>query len=106
LLSTVVEIALDPASLLIAGLHDARARRSQLSAGRPQFGVQPLVFQCEPRRGADCLHKFALFRKAGVVEDRSDRPAFVLDRRGDLSLRCRIDPRRPTFGVYVSALVW
>ena len=48
----------------------------------------------------------ALLGKVGVMEDRSDRPSFVLDGGSDLPLRGRIDAHRLAFGVDVGVLVW
>ena len=73
----------------VAGVHDARARSSELSDCCPQFGVEPFVFQGERRGGADCLHELPLLCQAGGVDDRGDAPALVLDGCGDLSLWCR-----------------
>ena len=49
LLGAVVEVALEPPALGVAGLDDAGARRAQLLELRAHLGLQPLVLEREPR---------------------------------------------------------
>ena len=53
LLGAVVEVALEPAPLVVAGLDDARARGAQLLEPGAQLGLQPLVLERERGRRAD-----------------------------------------------------
>ena len=100
-----MEVAFEPPALHVAGRHDPRSRRAQLVEVRAQLGVEPLVLEGECRRGPNGLHVLVLLCKGAVVEDRAHPPAFVLDDRGDLSLRRRIDPHRPADGIDVRILV-
>ena len=72
LLCAVVEVALEPAALLVAGLHDPRARLPQLGELRAQLGLKPLVLEREPRSRAGRLEQRRLVEQHRVVDDRGE----------------------------------
>ena len=81
LLRAVVQIALEPAALGVAGGHDALAGRLHL--GEPSLGLlqQALVLERHRRRRADRLDHLRIVVERGVVDERRHLPAVVLDRR-------------------------
>ena len=83
LLRAVVQVALEPAALGVAGRDDALARRLHL--GEPGLGLreQTLVLQRHRRRGADRLDHLRVVVERRVVDDR--RHLAALDAR---SARC------------------
>ena len=82
LLGAVVQVALEPAALVVGRLHDPRARGAQLLDLRPQLGVEPLVLERERGRCADRLGSAPVLVERSVVDDRADRLALALDRAG------------------------
>ena len=81
LLGPVVQVALEPAALGVAGGDDPLARRLHL--GQPSLGLgqQPLVLQRHRRRGTDRLDHLRVVVERRVVDDRGDLAAVALDRR-------------------------
>ena len=93
LLGAVVEVALDPAPLRVAGLDDPRPRGAQLLDLGPQLGVELLVLGAE--RGGDLLGPADPRAQqaqqegegeGGEDDDRGDVGA-VFDRLGDAESR-------------------
>ena len=68
LLGAVVEVALEPAPLGVAGLDDPRARRAQIMELGQHLGLQPFVLEREPDGGADLA--LELGDRHGVRDDR------------------------------------
>ena len=79
LLGAVVEVALDPAARVVAGGDQPGARGAQLLVAGAQLGVEALVAQREPGRRAGRAHELGLLEQRGVVDDRGDRRAVVVD---------------------------
>ena len=79
-LGAVVQVALEPAALVVAGLDEPRARRAQLHHARAQLGVEALVLQQQGGRRAGGADRLVL-RERAVVHDRGDPPAVALDLR-------------------------
>jgi hypothetical protein len=80
LLGAVVEVALEPAALLVARPHDPRSRLSDLGELHAELCVQALVLEREPRRRADRLEQRRLVEKDRIVDDRGQVGADVGDR--------------------------
>ena len=80
LLCPVVEIALEPAPLDLAGGDDAVARLAQLAQRVPPARFELGVLLREQRDRAGGLQQLGLFGELGVVDDRRGRPAVALDR--------------------------
>ena len=74
LLGAVVEVALEPPPLGVAGLDDARPRRAQLLEPRARLRLQPLVVEREPGGGADLLEQTGIVEQLGRG-GRARRPA-------------------------------
>ena len=72
LLGAVVQIALEPAPLLVAGRDDPRARGTQLHQLRAQLRLQPLVLERQPCRRARRLEQPRPLEQRGVVHERRD----------------------------------
>ena len=70
LLGAVVQVALEPAALGVAGRDDALARRLQLGEPRLGLGVQALVLERDRRRGADRLDQLGVVVERRVVDER------------------------------------
>ena len=78
LLRTVVQVAFEPAALLIAGADDPRPRRAQLTHARPQLSPQSLVCERDSGGGDNRLEQLSLVRQRGVVDDRSNTLTVLL----------------------------
>ena len=78
-LRAVVQVALEPAPLVVAGAHEPRARRAQLLDPRPQLRGEALVLERERRRGARRADELGLVGERGIVLDRGDPAALQLD---------------------------
>jgi hypothetical protein len=74
-----VQVALEPAALAVAGLHDPCARRSQLGEARQQFGVQPLILERERGGANDGAQQPGVLEQHRVMDERGDEPALVND---------------------------
>ena len=74
LLGAVVQVALEPAALGVAGLDGARARGAQLLELRARLRLQPLVVERQPGGRADLLER-ARDRRADRRGARARRPA-------------------------------
>ena len=81
LLRAVVQVALEPPALGVAGRDDPLARRLQLGEPRLGLRVQALVLERDRRRGADRLDQLGVVVERGVVDERGDLAAVALDRR-------------------------
>ena len=73
LLRAVVEVALEPPPLLVAGADDAGSRGAQLGELRAQLRLQPLVLEREPGGRAGRGEQRAPLEQRGVVDERRDR---------------------------------
>ena len=80
LLGAVVEVALDPAARVVAGLDDAHARDPQLLDAGAQVGLQPLVVDRQRGAGGGGVDELGPGVELGVVDDRGDAAAVALDR--------------------------
>ena len=75
LLGAVVEVALEPLPLGVAGLDDARARSAQLLEPRPHLGLEALVLEREPGGRGHLVHELLVVEESGRVrEHRHDPP--------------------------------
>ena len=106
LLSAVVQVALEPAALGVAGVHDARTGGAELLELRSHLGLELLVLDGNAGRGQDLLQESRLLEQANVVherrnwgipaQERSDRSARAggqLDRvAGSVHVRVRLRP--------------
>ena len=82
LLGAVVEVALEPPALGVAGLDDPRARRAQLvAAGASASACEPLVLDGQPRGGADLALQLGGRERRRVVDDDRELAAVAHDRR-------------------------
>ena len=72
LLGTVVQVALQPAPLLIARTHDPRPRLAQLGKLRAQLGLQPLILHGEACGRPGRLEERRLIQQDRVVDDRRE----------------------------------
>ena len=93
LLGAVVEVALEPPPLGVAGLDDARARGAHLGELGAQLGLQARVLQREARRGADRLDELGVVEQRRVVDERGEALAVVLEHR-DRSARLVVEVER------------
>jgi hypothetical protein len=78
LLGAIVQVAFQPPSFAVAGLHDADARGTQLVQLGERLGLQPLVLQRQPDGGAELALQVG--QRRGVGDDRD--PAAVANQRG------------------------
>ena len=92
LLRAVMEIALDPAALLVRRGDDARPRLLHRLELRPDLGMEARVHEREARRGGDRLDELRLLAQRRVVDEHGQRLALVLD-PGHRARRAR--PREP-----------
>ena len=83
-----MQVALDPPALGLRRLDDPRARRAQLLEPGAQLGLQALVLQREPGRGARGGDELGLVGQRRVVDERGDPPA----RRARTSVTVRSGP--------------
>ena len=81
LLRAVVEVALEPPSLVVRRAHDPGARGTQLAHTRLEPRLQALVLQPQRCRAAGCAHDRRVVGERRVVDQRSDSPAVRLDLR-------------------------
>ena len=81
LLRAVVEVALEPPALGVAGRDDTRARGAHLGELRPQLGLQAGVLDREPSGGANRLEQLAILVQERVVLERGEALAAVLEHR-------------------------
>ena len=72
LLGAVVEVALEPPPLVVAGLDDPRPRGAKLRELGAQLGLQPLVLEREPRCRARQHRASPAGRRIRVVHDRCE----------------------------------
>ena len=82
LLGAVVEVALEPLALLLAGLDHARARALELLQLRLELDLQAPVLERDPRRRADRLQQLRLLVERGVVDEGRQMSAVAVD-QGD-----------------------
>jgi hypothetical protein len=83
LLGAVMEVALDPPSLLVARRDDAGAGLLYERELRTQLCLEPSVLESQVGGGSDCVHELALLLEGRVVYERGDHLAVVLDRGHD-----------------------
>jgi hypothetical protein len=81
LLGAVVEVALDPAPLLVRSGGDAGARLLDGRELGAHLRVQARVDEREPGRGRDRRHELRLVAQRRVVHEHGQRLPPVLDRR-------------------------
>ena len=81
LLRAVVDVALDPPPLGVAGGHDSRSGLSDLLELGADVGGEPLVLEGESRSGRDRPDELGLLDERRVVDQRSDRSAADLEPR-------------------------
>ncbi len=81
LLRAVVQVALQPPALGVAGRDDPLARRLQLDQPRLRLGVQVLVLERDRGRRGDRLDELRVVVERGVVDQRRDAVAVALDGR-------------------------
>jgi hypothetical protein len=79
LLRAVVEVALQPASFLIACGEDARAGGAHLGELRAQLRLQACVLERKRCRGGGGGEKDVVLEQRGVVDERRDRSAVVFE---------------------------
>ena len=104
LLRAVVEVALEPPALGVAGLDGPRPRRAQLLEPRPRLRLQALVVEREPGRRAHVLEQPRIVEQLGAVDDDGDRPPAAHERRDRSPVRVRrLD--RAALGVHVAIAV-
>ncbi len=78
LLGAVVEVALDPAALLVARpRRSARATPATLVELCAELRLQARVLECESGRRAGRLDQLGLVAQARIVDDRRERVAIV-----------------------------
>ena len=73
LLCAVVEVALEPAALLVAGADDPFAGGAQLGQLGAQLGLETFVFEREPRRRTCRVQEPASLEQDRVVDECRDR---------------------------------
>ena len=78
LLGAVVEVALEPPPLGVAGRDDALPRGLQLDHPRAQLGLQALALERDVRCGAHHLEQIGLVGEGRVVHERGDVPAVAV----------------------------
>ena len=81
LLGAVVEVALEPAAFGVAGLDDARARGAHLGELGAQLGLEARVLERERGGGADRVDEPGVVEQRGVVDERGEPVALVLEHR-------------------------
>ena len=96
LLPPVVEVALDPAALVVGRREDARPGPLQLVVGRVHALGEALVLVPDEREAADRLEERPLLVEPGVVDERGNRAR----RRHSITMTGRSgsssgQPRRP-----------
>ena len=79
LLGAVVEVALEPLALLLAGLDHALARALELLQLRLELDLQAPVLERDPRRRADRLQQLRLIVERGVVDEGRQMSAVAVD---------------------------
>ena len=79
LLRAIVEVALEAASLVLAGLHDAGPRGVHRLPLRLQRRVQALVLDGQSEHGHDRTDECRVLAQDRVVDDGRQRPAVVLE---------------------------
>ena len=79
LLGAVVEVALEPRALALAGLDHAAARAAQLLEPGPELGVQAVVLEGDAGRRADGVEQLGLVVERRVVHERRDALAVAVD---------------------------
>ena len=101
LLGAVVEVALEPPPLGVAGLDDPRARGAHLGELGAQLRLQARVLEREARGRADGLEQRGLVEERRVVDERGDPPAVVLE-HGDGAPVARAHVERAPAGIDVA----
>ena len=81
LLRAVVEVALEPPPLRVAGGDDALARGAQLREPVLGLGLQPRVVERDRGRGGDGLDELRIVVERRVVDEHPELAAVALDRR-------------------------
>ena len=81
LLRAVVQVALEPPALGVAGGDDPLARCLQLVEPHVGLGQEALVLERDGRRRAGGLEQLGILVERGVVDERGDLPPVALDRR-------------------------
>jgi hypothetical protein len=99
LLRSVVEVALEPTSLCVAGGDDPGPRCSHLFELRAQLGMQSLVLERQARRGRYRVHELGLLRERRVVDEHGYGPLIPIDDCGATSAHLRRNLDRLTLRV-------
>jgi hypothetical protein len=73
LLRAVVEVALETPSFLVAGLHDACPRSTQLGKLRTQLRLETFVLERQPRGSTGCFEQASALEEHRVVQQCGDR---------------------------------
>ncbi len=81
LLGAVVEVALEPASLGVAGLDDAGAGGAHLGELGAQLGLEARVLERERGGGADRLDELGVVEQRRVVDEGGEPVSVVLEHR-------------------------
>ena len=81
LLCAVVEVALEPPPLRVAGGDEALARGAQLGEPALGLGLQPRVVERDRGRGGDGLHELRIVVERRVVDEHPELAAVALDGR-------------------------
>ena len=102
LLGAVVQVALEPAALGVAGRDDALARRLHLGEPGLRLRQEALVLEGHRRRGAHRLDHLRVVVERRVVDDRRHLAAVALDRRARPVRRDRRHQHAPPVGVGVA----
>ncbi len=89
LLRAVVEVALEPFSLLLTGREDARTRAVELVEPGAELGLEPRVLERDPGRGGRRGEQLGLVVERGVVDQGRDALAVVVDQRRRAAVRVR-----------------
>ena len=105
LLGAVVQVALEPAALGVAGRDDALARRLHLGEPGLRLRQQTLVLERDRRGRAHRLDHLGIVVQRRVVDDRRHLATVVLDRRARPVRRDRRHQHAPSARVGVSARV-
>ena len=101
LLGAVVEVALEPLALLVAGGDDPGPRRLDLGQLRLDLRLEPVVLDGRRRGRGHRIEQRRVLAQRGVVDDRPERLALALE-DGERPARVRagqlagVPPRRGT----------
>jgi hypothetical protein len=104
LLRAIVQIALQPAPLFVSRSEDARSGGAHLGELYAELRLQARVLERKRRCRGDGVKKDGVLKQRGVVNERGERPAFVLEHADRAAVRragleCRTVSRDvPVFG--------